>query len=258
MSDVDDLLRRVKRVAGGWMPLATYRRLYETAAAFPGGDIVEIGTFRGAATIVLALGAQQSGRPFRVLTADVLRPGIGAKGASVDERIASLRRTFETFGVASSVHFVHGAAEDLVARHDPRDIGLVLLDASGMLESHLAPLWSRLRPGRVIVIDDIDGRVRVRRGWRTSVVEQKQRLTRLLVDAFVAEGLLTPLGETLSTGWYERGERAATPAAFERLALPVYRQLVKAEVRTGELGLARAFKRWLAARVPGLVGRGPG
>jgi hypothetical protein len=50
VDDVDRLLGRVKARAHGWMPVPVYRRLYDSAAAAGGGTIVEIGTYRGAAT----------------------------------------------------------------------------------------------------------------------------------------------------------------------------------------------------------------
>src|SRR5688572_31019234 len=152
------------------MPAATYRRLYETAAGAGGGTIVEIGTYRGAATLALALGAKAAGAPCRLLTADLLRPGVGPVGAGVDERIAELRATFAAFGVEESIRFVHGGSPELVAAADPERIGLLLLDGGGRLDIDLATLWERLSPGCPIVIDDIDGRIRVHRAWGEAVV----------------------------------------------------------------------------------------
>jgi hypothetical protein len=50
VDDVDRLLGRVKGRAHCWMPVLVYRRLYDSAAAARRGTIVEIGTYRGAAT----------------------------------------------------------------------------------------------------------------------------------------------------------------------------------------------------------------
>lgn len=243
------LLGRVKERAQGWMPLPVYRRLYETAAQRPGGPIVEIGTFRGAATLALALGASDA----TVITADILRPGVGAPGASIDEKKAALRATFEVFGVGSRIRFVHGTARELVAEADPRDIGLLLLDGGGKIEGDLALLWDRLAPGCIIVIDDIDGAVRVRRSGRTAMVDQKHRLSRLLAERFVEAGLLVPHGVTASTGWYEKGPALADSASIERLALPVYHELVKAEIDAAEFGALRGWLRRFARRAPGLA-----
>src|SRR5947209_7406913 len=100
MDQVDRLLAEVRQRAKGWMPLPVYRRLYETAARCGGGNIVEIGTYRGAATVALALGAKTSGKAFRIVTADLLRPGIGPVGSTLEARTAELHGTFDAFGVS--------------------------------------------------------------------------------------------------------------------------------------------------------------
>ena len=249
MDELDALLARIKQRAEGWMPLPVYRRLYESAAQRPGGPIVEIGTFRGAATLALALGDRDAA----VITADILRPGVGAPGTSIEERKAALAATFQEFGASSRIRFIHGTARDLVADSNPGGIGLLLLDGGGKIEADLAVLWDRLAPGCIIVIDDVDGAVRVRRSGRTAMVDQKHRLSKLLADRFVEAGLLVPRGATGSTGWYEKGAAPATSDSIERLALPAYHELVKAEVDAAEFGLPRAWLRRLAKRVPSLA-----
>lgn len=235
------------------MPAATYRRIYETAARAGGGTIVEIGTYRGAATLALALGAKSAGRPFRLLTADLLRPGIGPAGAGVEERIAGLRATFAGFGVGDRIEFIHGGSEELVAAADPERIDLLLLDGGGRLDLDLAILWDLLAPGCPVVIDDIDGRTRVHLGWGEAIVDQKHRLSRLLTDRFVEAGLLVAESETLGTGWYRKGRAEGGAGRIERLALPAYRELTKVTVDAGLFNPVRALLRGAARRTPRLA-----
>ena len=250
MDAVDRLLARAAKDAHGLMSPSVYRRLYESAAACGGGTIVEIGTFRGAATLALALGAQAAGNPFRLLTADLLRPGVGPEGPTFEARTAELSARFERFGVGPAIRFVRGTSADLVAQHDPRDIGLLLLDGGGRIEQDLARLWERMAPGCTIVIDDIDGGTRVRRGWRHATVEQKHLLGKALAELYVQAGLLVPAGRVGITGWYRRGDAAASAAEIERLALPAYHRLIQTRVDAAEFGLARALLRRLARRFP--------
>jgi len=249
----DQILARVKREARGLMPAATYRRLYETAARSRGGTFVEIGTFCGAATIALALGAKASGKPTLILTADLLRPGVGMGGGSSAEKIAGLERAFAAFGVGEMIRFVHGSSSELVAQAAPESVDLLLLDGGGRLERDLALLWSRLAAGCPIVIDDISGETHVRRGWRRAVVDQKHRISKLLADRFAEAGLLVRDGEVEGTGWFRKGRAELSPDEIRLLALPAYHALIKAEVGAGELGLGRSLLRSAARRAPRLA-----
>jgi predicted O-methyltransferase YrrM len=249
VDETDRLLARVKDRARGWMPLAVYRRLYESAAECRGGTIVEIGTFRGAATIALALGG---GSACRVITADLLRDGVGLEGNSVDAKVAALRATLGEFGVEDSVRFVHGDVEALVADADPRDIALLLLDGGGRIEADFALLWDRLAPDAAIVIDDIDGRVTVERDMKSARINQKHLLSRLLADIYVAAGMLIEEGRTESTGWYRKGAASPTADEIRLMSLPAYHRLIRVEVEESEFGLPRAFARRVAARAPWL------
>jgi predicted O-methyltransferase YrrM len=247
---IDRLLSRSKERARGWMPLPVYRKLFDSAAACGGGTIVEIGTFCGAATIAMALGAKSAGKPFQIITADLLRPGIGLAGGPVDAKVAALRASLAEFGVADAVRFVHGSVETLVAQADPRDIGLLLLDGGGRIESDFAALWDRLAPGAAIVIDDVDGRVTVERDLRRARINQKHLLSKLLVERFVAAGMLAQTGMILSTGWYRKSGAAPSPDEIRLMALPAYHRLIHVEIGEGEFGLPRALARRLAARAP--------
>lgn len=252
MDDIDRLLTRVKERARGWMPVPVYRRLYESAAACGGGTIVEIGTFRGAATIALALGARSAGAPFRVLTADLLRPGVGLDGRDAQEKAERLFATLAEFGVEDSVRFVHGSAETLAAEADPRDIALLLLDGGGALEADFACLWARLGADAALVIDDIDGSVTVARSAGVATVNQKHRISKLLTERFLEAGMLVEVDRIGSTGWFRKGAASPSPDEIRLLALPAYRELVRAQIASGEFGLARAVARSAAERAPWL------
>lgn len=250
MDDLDGLLSQVKQRARGLMPLPVYRRLHESAAECKGGTIVEVGTFRGAATIALALGARACGLPARIVTADLLRPDAGAAGDSPEAKMSELRATFDAFEVGDLIRFVHGNSADLVAASDPQDIRLLLLDGGGKIEADLGLLWDRLAPACVIVVDDVDGRVFVRRSGRSAVVDQKHRISRLLAQRFVDAGLLVPRGTVESTGWFEKGRAKSSCDEIRLLALSAYHELIKTPVATSEFGRSRALLRRAAQRWP--------
>ena len=253
MDQIDELLAQVKRHAQGCMPLPVYKRIYDTAASCRAGTIVEVGTFCGAASVALALGARTTGRDIAIITSDILRPGVGPAGATVGEKIARLQATFARFEVADRIRFVHGTSRELLIAVDPRKIELLLLDGGGAIDADLSALWERLSPTCSIIIDDIDGAVRVRRNLRRAVVDQKHRLSKLIAERLIDLGLLVPIGVTGATGWYRKGAAAIDPAAIEQLSLSAYRALIKAEVGAAEFGLPRALLRRLAQLAPPLA-----
>lgn len=253
MDEIDQLLATVKQSAHGLMPVPVYRRIYESAARCGGGTIVEIGTYRGAATVALALGARSAGLPFCVLTADLLRPGVGAKGETIGQKTEELRSTFARFGVEDAIRFIHGGSAELDAAADPRGIKLLLLDGGGRIETDLALFWDRLEPDCAIVIDDVDGAVHAERSLRAAIIDQKHRISKLLADRFVEAGLLVPEDMILSTGWYRKGRPRVAAGEIETLALPAYHALIKVPLALAEIDAVRAILRRLARRAPGLA-----
>jgi hypothetical protein len=62
-----------------------------------------------------------------------------------------------------------------------------------------------------------------------------------------------PNGTTVATGWYRKGEVAASAAEIERMALPAYHELIKVTIDADEFGSLRAMLRYIAAHVPWLA-----
>jgi predicted O-methyltransferase YrrM len=251
MDEVDRLLARVKEEARGMLPLAVYRRIHDTAAACGGGTIVEIGIAQGAATIAMALGAKRAGRPFRIVSADPFAIGTRTNIGSVEDNLELVRRGYEAFGVADAIEIVVGTVTDLVASVDPRDISLLLIDADGRIDRDIALLHDRLAPACPIVIDDVDGAIYLHRVGRSLSVDQKHRITRLLIERFAAEGLLVPRGITGQTGWYAKGPARRTADEIAGIALPAYRELTRATIGRDQIG--PAARRLVARLAPGLV-----
>jgi predicted O-methyltransferase YrrM len=253
MDDVDRLLARVKRDARGWLPLPVYRGLYDTAAAADGGAFVEIGTAQGAATIALALGAKAAGKPFRIHTADQFILGSRPLGRSAEEKHEIVRRGFDALDVAESIASIIGSAADLpVAAELPR-IDLLLIDADGLIDRDLALLHDRLAPGCPIIVDDIDDAIYTHRREGGLLVDQKHRLTALLLREFVEAGLLVPSHAIGQTGWYRKGPASLPAAEIELLALPAYRALVRARLTAANFGMKRAVHDLMDARAPWLT-----
>ena len=253
MDETDRLLERVRSEAHGKLSPAAYRRLYESAAAIGGGTIVEIGTSQGAATIAMALGAKAAGLDFRIVTLDAHFVGTRPRAATESEKKAIVRRGFEAFGVSGRIDMVIGKVEELVEIADPCDIPLLLIDADGRIDRDLAALWRRLRPGCAIVIDDCDDQIYIHRRGRRLHIDQKHRITHMLIAALIDAGLLVPDGAVGQTSWFRKGEAPGGAGEIERLALPAYRDLVSAEIGADMFSVKRAIYGLAVSRAPWLV-----
>jgi predicted O-methyltransferase YrrM len=229
-SSIDNLLRRAAAVAAGMLPIPVYRELFELAAV--GGTIVEIGTAHGAGTIAMALGAKESGRAFHVYTVDPFEGEFSSRGqyGSPSQNAEIVKRHLSVFGVADDVTVIAGTSETLVRTNPVTGIDLLLLDADGCIDRDLAILYDRLSPSCTIGIDDYDGKVSIIDVNAQRALDQKHRITRLLADAFTAQGLLLPPVTIENTAFFKKGHATDATAQIRDAALPMYRELVFCDV----------------------------
>jgi hypothetical protein len=146
---------------------------------------------------------------------------------------------------------VIGSAADLLAAADLAEIDLLLIDADGRIDRDLALLHGRLASDCPVIVDDMDDTIYLNMRKGRLVIDQKHRLTHLLLKRFVEAGLLVPDEATGQTGWYRKGPASLPATEIEFLALPAYRELVFAAIPAASLGAA-AY-RFAAARTPWLA-----
>jgi predicted O-methyltransferase YrrM len=212
---------------------------------------VEIGTAHGAATIALALGARESGRPFRVYTVDPFSGKYSSRTrfGSVEENVAFVRQQFRSFGVDEHITLVVGDSRSLVQElGDQSSVGFLLIDADGRIDRDLELLFDRLDEDAVIVIDDIDDKTFIHQTDGRMVVDQKHRIAYLLTAQLLNQGFLTEQVRIGGTGFYAKGKPAASAARIAEIALSAYRELVFADVARPKQ--RRTVRSWMANNVP--------
>jgi predicted O-methyltransferase YrrM len=173
----------------GWMSPDELEVLYALAARAPGdGAVVEIGTYRGRATVALALGAGDGGGS-PVYTFDPHLPFVGPRGGvfgPVDQ--ASLYANLATAGVGERV-FVVSLDSRAVARVWPGGpVGLLFIDGDHNAEAVWDDFWSwrpHLPVGATVAFDDVD-----HDGVATTV------------DSLLAVGCLVPEGRVGKVAWF--------------------------------------------------------
>jgi len=178
---------RIRTECSGMLKPDVYRELYRRALAAGSGDMIEIGTALGAATVSLALAAREKGAGAVVHTFDRMEGGSRAQygDRATNEEIA--RNNFRSFGVEDQVRLHVGDVEQKLPELD-RDIrfSLVFIDADGKLDRDLGLLFERIEPGAPIIIDDCDDVTKLGMvGWPRLRVGLKHRLTFHLVQAFL-------------------------------------------------------------------------
>jgi hypothetical protein len=151
--------------------------------------ILEIGTFSGAATIALALGAPEG---IQVITLEKFGRFMAARYGDARNYREQLTSIFEKYGVAEKITVCLGEPEsiaDLPALSN--GIGLLMLDADGAIDRDLELFYPLLMQNAPVIIDDYgDAFAHINLGFSIIGIDQKERLARMLTDYFEGSGLI--------------------------------------------------------------------
>ena len=182
----------VKMKCNGMLSVPTYRKIYQAACSAPEGIFVEVGTAHGASAIALGWAVADTGKSSKVYTFDRLIGGSRARYGGIDENLKIIRGGFAQFGVSDIVEMHVGASETASAViPDKRGIGLLMLDADGIIDRDFRLFYNQLAPGAPIIIDDCGDRVKLK-ALPGGIVRSdlKHKLTFELVALFEGAGLI--------------------------------------------------------------------
>jgi predicted O-methyltransferase YrrM len=151
------------------------------------GDILEIGSYIGGATIAMAMGVRDSGTEKKIISIErgcqVEHPRIGTKDSFKD-----LKKNLKRFGFLDQVNLINGrsfdpATIDIVRQTiGPRQIGLFVFDADANVRRDINCYSDRFADRCWMAIDDYLGGA------------NKSDRLRIQVDEMVEAGRLEPLG----------------------------------------------------------------
>lgn len=217
------MFREIKFRANGMLDPLVYAEINRTASSVM-ADIVEIGTAHGAATIAAALGLPAG---FRVSTVERMNGGSRARYGGPEENIRIINDNFTRFGVSDKVRLHVGSVETVAPELGDGPIGMLVLDADGCIDRDFRLFYDRLLPGAPIVIDDYRPHyVGTTQSGSMLLVDQKHRITTLLVDLFVELGLIERQ-KIINDTFFGRKPFNARPLDLpEARVLDIYRQLI--------------------------------
>jgi predicted O-methyltransferase YrrM len=151
------------------------------------GDILEIGSYIGGATIAMAMGMRDSGAEKKIISIErgcqVEHPRVGTKDSFKD-----LKKNLKRFGFLDQITLINARSFDpdtiAMVRQTlgPRQIGLFVFDADANVRRDINCYSDRFADHCWVVIDDYLGGAK------------KSDRLRLQVDELVEAGRLQPLG----------------------------------------------------------------
>jgi predicted O-methyltransferase YrrM len=260
---------QVKDKCAGMLEPEVYESIYHAMSHSDDGDIVEVGTARGAATIALAFGIAASARPERrVISFDRLDPQNYIEDANVVDRttidlsaifIQQIRDNIAAFEMQDKVVLHFGAVENLHSTVDDPISGL-LLDADGAIDRDFKLFYNMLRPGSPVIIDDFDDSAHLWRWSNNQIrVDLKHRLTHQLGRFFIDQGLLEQSHIVRNTFFGQKPHAVTQPVDFNAMDfIPVYRSILFSNVERSEVPIGPVYGtravavQTLQTRTPGL------
>jgi predicted O-methyltransferase YrrM len=215
----------VKKKANGMLSIDVYQEMYHLAQKVEQNTtILEIGTAHGAGTISLALGSQGKNR---IASIDKITGGSRDKFGTLEENKVIIKNNFKYFGVEKVIDFYIGTSTE-IASHLPEKltISMLVIDADGAIDRDFELFYNKLLPGSTIIIDDYSNYVRIKKDKKITRIDQKFRLTHMLVTFMEQASLLKKNKVIDSTYFGIKPQNLKDDVNFSQYDFrPIYRNL---------------------------------
>ncbi len=178
----------VKKKTNGMLSIDVYNEMYLAAQNIKKDTtILEIGTYHGATTISLALGLNKNSK---IITIDKLYC-MPNKFGTLQENKAIIENNFKYFDVEKNIDFYLETSNE-VALKLPKDmtLSMLVIDADGAIDRDFELFYNKLLPGSPIIIDDYSNTIRIQYEKKYTRIDQKFRLTHMLISFMEQEKLL--------------------------------------------------------------------
>lgn len=215
----------VKKRANGMLSVDVYQEIYhEAQKALENTTLLEIGTAHGATTISLALGVDSKNN---ILSIDKIIGGSRDKFGSLEENKKIIENNFKYFGVEKKIDFYVGTPSEIALLFDEKlKLSMLIIDADGAIDRDFELFYNKLLPGSSIIIDDYFDHVRIKKNKKNIRVDQKFRLTHMLITFMEKASLLKKVKVIDDTYFGIKPKNQIDNVDFSQYDFrPIYRQL---------------------------------
>jgi predicted O-methyltransferase YrrM len=222
----------IKKKANGMLSIDVYQEMYRIAKKVKKNTtILEIGTAHGAGTISLALGSYGKNK---VLSIDKIIGGSRDKFGTFEENKLIIKNNFKYFGVDKIIDFYIGTSTE-IALQLPKEMkfSMLVIDADGAVDRDFELFYNKLLPGSTVIIDDYSNYVRIKKDKKITHIDQKFRLTYMLVSFMEQANLLKKNKVIDSTYFGIKPQNQKNDVNFSQYDFrPVYRNLTFANTQS--------------------------
>jgi predicted O-methyltransferase YrrM len=222
----------VKKKANGMLSIDVYQEMYHLAQKVEQNTtILEIGTAHGAGAISLALGSQGKNK---VASIDKITGGSRDKFGTLEENKVIIKNNFKYFGVEKVIDFYIGTSTEIASRlPEELTISMLVIDADGAIDRDFELFYNKLLPGSTIIIDDYSNYVRIKKDKKITRIDQKFRLTHMLVTFMEQASLLKKNKVIDSTYFGIKPQNQKDDVNFYQYDFrPIYRNLTFANTQS--------------------------
>lgn len=225
----------IKKKANGMLSIDVYREMYHVAQEAPQDTIIlEIGTAHGAGTISLAHGALNKNK---VVSIDKITGGSRDKFGTLEENKSIINNNFKFFGVEKIINFYVGTSTEIAPKLTEKlKLSVLVIDADGAIDRDFELFYNKLLPGSTVIIDDYSDYVRIKKDKKNIRIDQKFKLTYMLVSFFEKANLLEKKKVIDNTYFGIKPKNQKENVDFSRYDFrPIYRYLTFASNKSPSL-----------------------
>ena len=226
---LDDIIVR----CNGLLPPDVYMNIYECALKAKSGNMLEIGSAHGAASICIARGITDSGKNNHLIAVEKGEGNNSSmeKFGSKDFNIGKLEANIKYFNCEQNILVIPNRVSEVadeIKNHAP--FSLIFIDADGAIDRDFMLFYNSLKPGADIIIDDYEDFKDTNSLSKTNPLG-KSYVTYKFVNYFLEAGLIEKKKIVGNTIFCHKPEKINYSVEFNKEKLQTIRENIIIEAK---------------------------